>query len=103
MILITMPSLPFASRGPANSHRQQPGPAHGARIRCHESLASGDGRQANLGGGSFDYPPEAFSRGLTAGCGAACLSARQQRFRRGYEHRPQDLHDLTELDAIPDQ
>jgi hypothetical protein len=33
-----------------------------------------------------------------------CLSARQQRrFRIGYEHRPQDTHDLAQLDALSDQ
>jgi hypothetical protein len=30
-----------------------------------------------------------------------CLSARQQRrFRAGYEHRPQDVHDLAQLDTL---
>ena len=65
---------------------------------------SGHGRQADLEGGSFDYPPDAFSRGLIVGRPVPCLSARQQRrFRSGYEHRPQDLHDLAQLDALPDQ
>lgn len=64
----------------------------------------GQGRQADLDGGSFDYPPEAFSRGLIAGRGVPCLSARQQRhFHSGYEHRPKDFHDLAQLDALPDQ
>jgi lincosamide nucleotidyltransferase A/C/D/E len=63
----------------------------------------GHGRQADLDGGVFDYPPEAFSRGLIAGRDTPCLSARQQRrFRTGYEHRPQDVHDLAELDALTD-
>jgi hypothetical protein len=61
------------------------------------------GRHAALHGEFFDYPPDAFSRGLIAGRSVPCLSARQQRrFRSGYEHRPQDVHDLAELDALPD-
>ena len=64
---------------------------------------SGYGRQADLEGGSFDYPPDAFSRGLIDGRTVPCLSARQQRrFRSGYDHRPQDVHDLDQLDALPD-
>jgi aminoglycoside-2''-adenylyltransferase len=63
----------------------------------------GHGRQAGLDGGAFDYPPDAFSRGVIAGREVPCLSARQQRrFRTGYEHRPQDVHDLAQLDAILD-
>lgn len=62
------------------------------------------GRQADLDGGFFEYPPDAFGRRLIAGRGVACLSARQQhRFRSGYEHRPQDIHDLAQLGALPDQ
>jgi hypothetical protein len=60
--------------------------------------------QADLDGGVLDYPPDAFSRGLIAGRAVPCLSARQQRrFRIGYEHRPQDTHDLAQLDALSDQ
>jgi lincosamide nucleotidyltransferase A/C/D/E len=60
------------------------------------------GRQADLDGGFFGYPPEAFARGLIAGRGVACLSADQQRrFHSGYEPRPQDIHDLAQLDALP--
>jgi len=61
----------------------------------------GSGRQADLDGGSFEYPPDAFDRGRIAGRTVGCLSARQQRrFRSGYEHRPQDIHDLAQLDAL---
>jgi lincosamide nucleotidyltransferase A/C/D/E len=64
----------------------------------------GSGRQADIDSGYFEYPPDAFGRGLIAGRGVGCLSARQQRrFRSGYEHRPQDVHDLAQLDALPDQ
>lgn len=63
--------------------------------------ADGSGRQADLDGGFFTYPPDAFDRGRIAGRAVGCLSARQQRrFRTGYEHRPQDIHDLAQLDAL---
>ena len=66
--------------------------------------ATGHGRQADLDGGSFDYPPDAFTRGLIAGRGVPCLSAHQQRvFHRGYDPRPQDLHDLAQLAKLPGQ
>jgi len=63
----------------------------------------GWGRQPDLDGGFFKYPPDAFGRGLIAGRAVGCLSARQQRrfHDLGYEHRPQDVHDLAQLDAIP--
>jgi lincosamide nucleotidyltransferase A/C/D/E len=65
----------------------------------------GSGRQADLDGGFFEYPPDAFGRGLIAGRSVGCLSARQQRrfHDLGYEHRPQDIHDLAQLDALPVQ
>jgi lincosamide nucleotidyltransferase A/C/D/E len=64
----------------------------------------GSGRQADPGGGFFEYPPDAFGQGRIAGRVVGCLSARQQRrFRSGYEHRPQDTHDLTQLDALTEQ
>lgn len=64
---------------------------------------SGHGRQAALEGGFFEYPPDAFGRGLIDGRAVPCLSAQQQRrFRSGYTHRPQDVHDLAQLDALPD-
>jgi len=63
----------------------------------------GHGRQADLDGGSFDYPPDAFSHGLIAGRSVPCLSAGQQRrFRTGYEYRPEDIHDLAQLGALPE-
>jgi lincosamide nucleotidyltransferase A/C/D/E len=61
----------------------------------------GHGRQAGLDGGSFDYPPDAFAQGRIAGRDIPCLSmAQQRRFRTGYEHRPQDIHDLAQLAAL---
>jgi len=60
----------------------------------------GHGRQADLNGGFFDYPRDAFTSGFIAGRAVPCLSAGQQRlFHSGYELRPQDVHDLTQLDA----
>ena len=61
----------------------------------------GHGRQAGPDGTSFDYPADGFSSGQLAGRTVPCLSARQQRrFRAGYDHRPQDVHDLAQLDAL---
>lgn len=61
----------------------------------------GHGRQADLGGGHFDYPPEAFTVGGLNGRAIPCLSPKQQRqFHAGYEPRPQDLYDLGQLDGL---
>ena len=63
--------------------------------------ADGHGHQPDLDGGHFGYPPTAFTTGSIGGRLVHCLSAQQQRhFRTGYEHRPQDRHDLAELDAL---
>ncbi len=63
--------------------------------------ADGHGHQPDLDGGYFDYPPTAFTTGSIGDRLVNCLSAQQQRrFRTGYEHRPQDIHDLAELDAL---
>jgi lincosamide nucleotidyltransferase A/C/D/E len=64
----------------------------------------GSGRQADLDGGFFEYPLDAFGRGSIAGRSVGCVSAIQQRrfHNLGYEHRPQDIHDLAQLDALPD-
>jgi lincosamide nucleotidyltransferase A/C/D/E len=65
---------------------------------------NGAGRQADLDGGFFEYPPGAFGSGIIAGRRVGCLSARQQRLFHdlGYEHRPQDVHDLAQLDTLPE-
>jgi lincosamide nucleotidyltransferase A/C/D/E len=66
--------------------------------------ADGHGRQPDLNGGHFDYPPAAFTTGTIGNRPVSCLSVQQQRrFRTGYEHRPQDIHDLAELDALQDR
>ncbi|HTR91280.1 MAG TPA: hypothetical protein VMI73_06035 [Trebonia sp.] len=43
-----------------------------------------------------------FVRGLIAGRVVGCLSTAQQRLfhHLGYEHRPQDVHDLAQLDLL---
>jgi lincosamide nucleotidyltransferase A/C/D/E len=64
----------------------------------------GHGKQPDLDGGHFDYPPAAFGRGVIAGRGVPCITARQQRiFHTGYQHRPQDVHDLAQLDELPEE
>jgi lincosamide nucleotidyltransferase A/C/D/E len=56
---------------------------------------SGHGRQADVDGGWFDYPPGSFTFGNLADVVVPCLSLNQQlRFRRGYELREVDRHDL---------
>lgn len=58
----------------------------------------GIGRQADLDGGCFEYPPECFVHGELAGRVVGCLSAAQQlKFRQGYELRDVDQHDLAIL------
>ena len=60
--------------------------------------AIGHGRQADLDGGHFDYPPGCFTTGTIAGGTVACLSVSQQvRFHAGYEPRAHDRHDLALL------
>jgi lincosamide nucleotidyltransferase A/C/D/E len=62
---------------------------------------TGHGRQDDLDGGHFDYPPEAFGVGRLENRAIPCLSAAQQRaFHSGYEPRLQDLHDLRVLAAV---
>jgi lincosamide nucleotidyltransferase A/C/D/E len=61
----------------------------------------GRGRQAGPGGTHFDYPSSSFTSGSIAERRVNCLSAEQQRqFRTGHDPRPQDIHDLAELDAL---
>jgi lincosamide nucleotidyltransferase A/C/D/E len=63
--------------------------------------AAGHGRQADLGGGHFDYPPEAFDKGALGGVCVPCLSREQQLlFHTGYEPRPVDLLDLALLEGL---
>lgn len=65
---------------------------------------TGHGRQVDMAGGHFEYPPEAFTEGAFGGDAVPCLSREQQvRFHRGYEPRPYDLHDLQLLERLPDR
>jgi len=60
---------------------------------------AGYGRQADVDGGCFNYPPDAFSAGRLGGAEVPCLSREQQlRFHRGYPPRAVDLHDLRLLE-----
>ena len=58
-------------------------------------------RQADLGGGQFDYPPGAFGQGTLGGVHVPCLSRDQQLlFHTGYEPRTVDLLDLALLQRL---
>jgi hypothetical protein len=73
------------------------------RVDVHPVVfdASGRGRQADLGGGHFDYPPEAFDQGALGGVCVPCLSRDQQLlFHTGYQPRPIDLLDLALLERL---
>jgi lincosamide nucleotidyltransferase A/C/D/E len=63
--------------------------------------AHGHGRQADLDGGSFEYPSGCFVTGRIGGTPVGCLSAELQlRFRTGYELRAVDHHDVSLLCAL---
>jgi lincosamide nucleotidyltransferase A/C/D/E len=63
--------------------------------------AHGDGRQAGLDGGHFEYPRGSFMSGVIDGHEVGCLSAElQRRFHTGYELRDVDRHDLALLDRL---
>ena len=63
--------------------------------------ATGHGRQTVLGGGQFDYPPDAFDLGSLGGVRVPCLSRDQQLlFHTGYEPRAIDLFDLALLEHL---
>ena len=63
--------------------------------------ATGHGRQADLGGGQFDYPQEAFDQGTLAGVRVPCLSCDQQLlFHTGYQPRTVDVLDLALLQGL---
>jgi lincosamide nucleotidyltransferase A/C/D/E len=63
--------------------------------------AHGYGRQADLDGGYFEYPPDCFVSGRIGGTTVRCLSAdRQRRFRSGYELRDVDRRDLALLRGL---
>jgi lincosamide nucleotidyltransferase A/C/D/E len=102
--LIALAQLGYAAETDWLPVRIELGSGSGRWVDVHPVAfgEGGHGRQADLDGGSFDYPLDAFSHGLIAGRRVACLSVGQQRrFRTGYGHRPQDIHDLALLDALP--
>ena len=73
------------------------------RVDVHPVVfdATGHGRQADLGGGHFDYPSEAFDQGALGGVRVPCLSRDQQLlFHTGYEPRAIDLLDLALLERL---
>jgi lincosamide nucleotidyltransferase A/C/D/E len=66
--------------------------------------ATGHGRQADLDGGHFAYPPETFVYGAPDGVPVPCLWKEQQlRFHSSYPPRQADLHDLKLLEELPDR
>jgi lincosamide nucleotidyltransferase A/C/D/E len=61
----------------------------------------GEGRQADLDGGWFEYPPHALTTAVIGDTVVACLSSAQQlRFHEGYPPRDIDLHDVALLHGI---
>lgn len=63
--------------------------------------SNGHGLQGEADGLHFDYPPDAFVIGQIGARPVPCLSVSQQRaFHSGYDHRPQDKHDLGILDTL---
>jgi lincosamide nucleotidyltransferase A/C/D/E len=58
----------------------------------------GSARQAALDGGFHTFPPSWFTVGRLAGLPVPCVTCEAQiAFRRGYELRPADHHDLMVL------
>jgi lincosamide nucleotidyltransferase A/C/D/E len=63
--------------------------------------AEGNGRQADVDGGHFEYPRDCFSAGSIGGVAVPCLSVDQQlRFHAGYRPRDDDRHDLALLHSL---
>jgi len=63
--------------------------------------ADGNGRQADVDGGHFEYPRDCFTSGSIGGVAVPCLSVDQQlRFHAGYPHRDDDRHDLALLHSL---
>lgn len=63
--------------------------------------AEGVGRQADLDGGFFLYPHDAFTVGTIQGRAVPCLSiSKQLDFRSGYTLRDVDHHDIALLESL---
>jgi lincosamide nucleotidyltransferase A/C/D/E len=75
----------------------------GRRVDLHPVVfdADGSGRQDDVDGGHFDYPPDCFATGSIGGVAVPCLSVGQQlRFHAGYQPRDHDRHDVALLHAL---
>ncbi len=58
----------------------------------------GSGRQAGPDGTWYDYPLGTFTTATLQGREIPCVSSRRQRWAHtGYQLRPEDDHDLDEL------
>ena len=63
--------------------------------------ADGNGRQAHVDGGHFEYPRGCFTVGSIGGVAVPCLSVDQQlRFHTGYQPRDNDRHDVALLHSL---
>jgi lincosamide nucleotidyltransferase A/C/D/E len=66
-----------------------------------EFSADGCGRLVLLDGATLTFPPSAFTTGTLRGRTGLCLSVDPQRtVHSGYDPRPEDLHDLAQLDSL---
>jgi lincosamide nucleotidyltransferase A/C/D/E len=63
--------------------------------------SDGNGRQADIDGGHFEYPAECFTAGSIGGGAVSCLSVDQQlRFHAGHPPRDDDQHDVALLHEL---
>ncbi|MDR7251367.1 lincosamide nucleotidyltransferase A/C/D/E [Nocardioides sp. BE266] len=61
----------------------------------------GNGVQQGLDGTTYTYPREVFTLGVVDGRLVPCVTAELQReVHQGYELRPQDEHDLRQLERL---
>ena len=66
-----------------------------------ELQADGSARQSAPDGGTHEFPSTYFITGSLAGRPVPCFTIAAQRlFRRGYQPRPEDVHDLRRLDDL---
>jgi lincosamide nucleotidyltransferase A/C/D/E len=75
----------------------------GRRVDLHPVAFApdGSGTQPGLEGTVFTYPAGCSTTGRIAGREVHCLTAAQQiAFRRGFEPRPVDRHDLALLERL---
>ena len=99
-VLTTLSGLGYAIETDWRPVRVELYARHDRRVDLHPVWfdESGNGRQAGLDGGHFEYPRDCFVSGSIAGTAVPCLSREQQlRFHAGYEPRETDLHDLVLL------